>query len=300
MPKLFESLLGQPLNSLNAEGLCDLIRRSHGESSNLEIKEYSSNWKPGILKNVSAFLNSDGGVIIGGLSDAYTLAAFPPNINNQQIHNVINDTISPKPIGIDINSLPCEGGNVWIIEVPKSVYKPHMFQGSDEKRYYFRSGTSTLVADHWMVKLMFESKIKAILDGCFDVISVSSTSGNFISARINFIIKNLSYAVVAREITLALFTQSGADVSNILNSARFVIWNEQTTAQLTLDRPVHKGLGSSNSFNLTINIDEIALGEPVLTAKFGSVDSVLYETNLSLVINEDGPHLVPSDCKECE
>ncbi|WP_017494726.1 helix-turn-helix domain-containing protein [Flavobacterium sp. WG21] len=115
-----------------------------------------------ISKDVSAFANSDGGVIIYGVKeyDEVDKSHLPEKIqpidgneySKEWLEQIINSTISPKIHNIIIT--PVQTGNIkdnlviYVVEIPKSTTAHQM----KDKRYYRRYNFQSIPMDDWEIK----------------------------------------------------------------------------------------------------------------------------------------------------
>lgn len=103
-----------------------------------------------ICKDVSAFANSDGGMIIYGIREDEN-GHFPKNIdagvdnkiiNKEWLENSINSNINPKIEGVIIKQISVsDEASAFVVSIPKSYRAPHQ-EGSKRvyyKRYNFKS-----------------------------------------------------------------------------------------------------------------------------------------------------------------
>lgn len=96
-----------------------------------------------IAKDVSAFANSDGGLIIYGIvEEGHLPVSIDGGINHKQysrewLEQVLVSNISPIIDGVEINQIPLsDGKSAYSVYVPKSSRGPH--QERQERRYYKR------------------------------------------------------------------------------------------------------------------------------------------------------------------
>jgi hypothetical protein len=124
-----------------------MIRDQVQESIHLDYKAskaISPKERDEIAKDVSAFANSDGGVLIYGVEEDKA-AHLPVRIDDgvddtvcsrEWIENTITSRISPKIDDVRVLPLPVlPGKSVYVISIPRSFRGPH--QASD-KRFYKR------------------------------------------------------------------------------------------------------------------------------------------------------------------
>lgn len=123
-----------------------------------------------ISKDISSFANSDGGIIIYGISEYQDGTKHLPeqidpidrnNFSKETLEQIINSRISPKIHGIII--YPVTIGNeddntvVYVVEIPKSQTA---HQASD-KRYYRRYNFQSIAMEDWEVKDIINRQNKA-------------------------------------------------------------------------------------------------------------------------------------------
>lgn len=85
-----------------------------------------------LISDVSAFANSSGGDLIYGIdedgeSQAAALVPQPGNMDEEarRIQDVLMNNIEPRVPGLQVQSVPVEGGFVLVIRVPQSWAGPH-------------------------------------------------------------------------------------------------------------------------------------------------------------------------------
>jgi hypothetical protein len=127
-----------------------LISGSVAESLELDYKaslalERSEHQKKELSKDVSAFANSAGGVLIYGIlekenrvADSIDKGSDPGDISREWIDQVITSTIHPRIAGLRIHQVPlnrCSPGKVaYVVEIPPG-HTAHM---ASDNRYYKR------------------------------------------------------------------------------------------------------------------------------------------------------------------
>ncbi len=131
---------------IKREDLELLIQQQVQESIHLDYKRsdaLSKARQKEIPKDVSAFANSDGGMIIYGIEESGHLPVRVdegiPNstVTREWIEQTILSNISPRVEGIQIQQIPLDASNsVYCISIPKSYRAPH--QERARKRYYKR------------------------------------------------------------------------------------------------------------------------------------------------------------------
>lgn len=116
-----------------------LIETQAEESTYLDFKaagalEKTNEKRAEIAKDVSAFANSDGGIIIYGINEENHVASNFSFIDGNEytkewIERVINDGIQRRITGIHIFPIRVNGDikqTVYVVKIPRSANSPHM------------------------------------------------------------------------------------------------------------------------------------------------------------------------------
>lgn len=144
--------------------LKDLINNEVEENLHLDYKSAGSlskedKKKAEITKDVSAFANSDGGIIVYGIQEVdnkpNSFSFVDGNeITKEWLENIIN-IIQPRINGIDIFPIRHEGNleeTVYLVKIPKSDDAPHM---AKDKKYYKRFNFCSEPMEDYEVKDLF-------------------------------------------------------------------------------------------------------------------------------------------------
>lgn len=128
--------------------ILDLINTQAEESVHLDFKasgalEKTDEKRTELAKDVSAFANSDGGIIIYGINEnnhvASSLSFVDGNIFTKEwIERIINNGIQKRIHGIEIFPIRFDGDinkTVYVIRIPRSSDSPHMCV---KKHIYYR------------------------------------------------------------------------------------------------------------------------------------------------------------------
>jgi hypothetical protein len=142
---------GKDLKDLHLSDIQFLINEKIDESQNLDYTQPSSDPEKdcdGVAKEVSGFLNTDGGIVIYGVSERREEEhCYPDRIiwstsTKEWFENMLDSRIQPWDERIRIRRIeneqnPTEG--IFVIEVPKSNNPPHMFNHVYYQRLNFKA-----------------------------------------------------------------------------------------------------------------------------------------------------------------
>lgn len=142
-----------------------LIENNAEESVHLEFKAAEAlgkddKKKSEIAKDVSAFANSDGGIIVYGIEEqnhkAYALSYIDGNTYTKEwLEQVIQDNIQRRIEGLEIFPIRDNGDitkSIYIVKIPRSSNTPHM---SADKCYYKRNNFRSVKMEEYEVRDLF-------------------------------------------------------------------------------------------------------------------------------------------------
>jgi hypothetical protein len=137
----------------------------HLDYKSIDSLGHDGRKKSELSKDVSAFANSDGGIIIYGVTETENKPVKfdnkPSTVDREWIENVINSTIQNKIDNLLIHPLTLDDGNqIFVIEVPKSLRAPHM---AKDNRYYKRYNFSSVPMEHYEIEDIRNRKEKALI-----------------------------------------------------------------------------------------------------------------------------------------
>lgn len=148
--------------------ILDLIENEIEESIYLEFKAgaalgRSDNKRKEISKDVSAFANSDGGVIIYGLNEknhiAHSLSFVDGNeFTKEWLEQIISSSIQRKISDLKIVPVRFENNiekTVYIVKIPKSFETPHMCK---ENRFYRRYNFESVQMEEYEIRELYNRK----------------------------------------------------------------------------------------------------------------------------------------------
>ena len=148
------------------------------ETSNLEFKSGDVEIND-IFKEITAFLNTEGGLLIIGApieskeqigkktirycQGEITYSKFQ---SKDWLYQKIFSNITPSPTEIYIKELSNTNGNLFLIEIPQSSAPPH--QSNSDGRYYIRIDNEAKPAPHGLVQALFEKRNKPQLSALLE------------------------------------------------------------------------------------------------------------------------------------
>lgn len=140
------------------ERIKELVSSKVEENLHLDYKRLQSlTDTKEISKDISAFANSDGGVVIYGVIEKNntpeqiddSLEQF--NKSKEWLENVVTSNINPIIDGVIITPInnPDSGNQLFVIEVPMSARAPHM---ANDRRYYKRFNFKSQPMEHYEIE----------------------------------------------------------------------------------------------------------------------------------------------------
>jgi hypothetical protein len=143
----------------NAEDLARLIADQVHESVGLDYKAagalgQANNQKLEVGKDVSAFANSAGGVLVYGMTEnGHVPAAIDPvtaaPLSKEWLENVIISNVQPRIDGLHVNPIQIAAGRyVYVVTVPQS----HAAHQASDHRYYKRFNFQSVPMEDYEVR----------------------------------------------------------------------------------------------------------------------------------------------------
>ena len=149
----------------NINDITALVYNEAEESVHLDFKAAGSlskddKKKVEIAKDVSAFANSDGGIIVYGIEEkdhkAHALSYIDGNTYTKEwLEQVIQDNIQRRIDGLEIFPIREEGNvakSIYVVKIPRSSNTPHM---SADKCYYKRNNFRSVKMEEYEVRDLF-------------------------------------------------------------------------------------------------------------------------------------------------
>lgn len=118
------------------------------ESSNIDFKEKLELKKPKTwLKSVSAFANTNGGILLFGIRDVDREAIGLENIiqDSEKVSQLINEKISPLP-RYELNSFVEADKDFLEVKIGDGPKTPYYYVSDGRKEAYIRAGNESILA----------------------------------------------------------------------------------------------------------------------------------------------------------
>lgn len=253
---LSELIFGKKLNEISLSDLQEFFSVEQEESSMLEFKTGDTRIDS-IYKEICAFLNTEGGVIIIGTP---TEGKSKPSEVSQKTFNKgsltysdfrnkdwliqkITSNISPPPVGIKIQEFLTEEGNHFIIDVAQSMTPPH--QCNSNGAYYIRMEREAKAAPHGIVEALFFRRQKPKLDIKLSMETNDDDETVYLNAQINnassFPTEKTSYMITFMNVEAVFFD----DNENPIKSNNGVVNHQHTSTSV-----LWKGLSLNLKFKI--------------------------------------------------
>lgn len=159
-----EIIFGKQLYNIEFEDIVNFFKEEQEENSILEFKSGDVSLET-IFKEVCAFLNTEGGILIIGspkekrngekkvCSGELTNSSFN---NKDWLSQKITSNIQTSPSGIQIIECEKDGVKIFICEIKQSLNPPH--QCSSDGKYYIRLEAEAKFAPHGIVLALFNKR----------------------------------------------------------------------------------------------------------------------------------------------
>ncbi|HRG18647.1 MAG TPA: ATP-binding protein [Flavobacterium lutivivi] len=161
------------LEEYDIETIKSFIDNEIEESIHIEFKSSGAlskkdNEKKEVSKDVSAFANSDGGIIIYGIEEknhkAHAFSWIDGNeFTKEWLEQIISSTVNRNIPDLKIypirnNSKITE--SIYVVQIPISIDAPHM---SRDKKYYRRFNFESVAMEEYEVRQLYGRKVKSKL-----------------------------------------------------------------------------------------------------------------------------------------
>jgi len=170
MSEFCKLLLGKDIYDLDENDLIDFFKNEQEETNTLEFKSGKVDISK-LCKEICAFLNTEGGLIIVGAPEE-TKKTIKKNIykvckgeltssqfnDKDWLYKKIYSRITPVPTKLKIQEINGKVKKYFVIEVNQSYNPPHQLDA--EGRYYIRIEREAKPAPHGIIKSLFDKRQK--------------------------------------------------------------------------------------------------------------------------------------------
>jgi predicted HTH transcriptional regulator len=172
------------------EDILSLIKDEVEESIYLDFKESgalgkSDGIRKEISKDIAAFANSDGGIIIYGIKEenhiAHSLSFIDGNVFTKEwLEQIITSNIQRHIPELQIIPLRFENSiekTIYIVKIPKSLETPHI---SKDKRFYKRFNFESVAMEEYEIRQLYGRKIKSkLIINYYNIVETESVDDKF-------------------------------------------------------------------------------------------------------------------------
>jgi hypothetical protein len=257
-------LFGKYLDGLTFADIETFFKEPKEESSQVEFKVGLVK-QDDIHKEVCAFLNTEGGIIIIGtpkegrsetdgrvkVCQGQLIPVPSSSFESESLMRSIYTNITPMPPKIGVKAISTTEGQVIILVVPQSGTPPH--QVNSKGVYYIRLDREAKSAPHGLVEALFQKRYRPELDIS---VSVRKIESRINSGRLEVCLVNLGTAT-AESVTLVVQGYGLKGVSGhagIFKEFRHFDESAQSTFEAG-DRILVKGIDFTGSVTLEYFFD---------------------------------------------
>lgn len=275
-----KQFFGKSLNEITYEDIEVYFEEEREESNILEFKSgqndkasFDDTLTKKIIRAISSFLNSEGGLLIWGSPRDVAKdkgdrkvkvaqgALYPNKVYNKkdQLLNKIIRSISYMPTGVKLVILKKDADFVYVFEVQESSSKPHQY----DSQYLIRLDGQTLPAPHYLVDSMFKAIKQPELDGRI-IFSEWLRQGKNLIINFAVVIENRSIFVNETNLSYQLVAHPG----HFFNSSEGLYFS-------TKHDVLHYGRPWLNNHKLVVSLPKaVKLDKIALTLAFGGEKGV--------------------------
>lgn len=299
-----KEILQKPIDQITEQDLVGYFQQERDETLFLEFKSYTDRAEDnrgrdakaaekvrGVVKAISAFLNSSGGLVIWGAPESVevsrdkkkvkicqgALAPVPTYYDRDAFISKIVSQISPLPQGIRMQPIEVGGGYVYLFEMGESQNKPHQFDG----RYYVRTDTRTDAAPHhWVYALCRQVRVPELALNLKANPSLNSIHDENITFSVIAEIQNTTELVNDYDIYFKAQTLNGGIKKSHLGDAASSLLFADVTKILSHGLPVEL------TFFIDIKKQRYPEGQPSITIWFGGKNSIVKKVSHQVIFSD--------------
>lgn len=205
-------------NEIDSQSIVDFVERRIEENLNLDYKDIRSfSDFDELSKDVSAFANSEGGLIILGAREEMegkgeNIKIFPKvitwgdkSLSKEKLENSLVSKIHPRIEGLKIVPVRKKDGSViFLIEIPQGDNPPYM---ASDYRYYKRLNFRRVPMEHYEVADLFGKRKKPLLTLIPSLGNIEIKNGSY-RCRLNLGLINKGKAVAKYTLFTASFSNA--------------------------------------------------------------------------------------------
>ncbi|MBT34105.1 MAG: ATP-binding protein [Thalassobius sp.] len=161
------------LETYSIETIQSFIDNEIEESIHIEFKSgealsKNDSKKKEVSKDVSAFANSDGGIIVYGLKESNHKASELSFINGNEfskewLEQIISTTINRNIPSLKIHPIRVSNDilkSIYVVQIPSSIDAPHQCR---DKRFYRRYNFESVPMEEYEIRQLYGRKVKSKL-----------------------------------------------------------------------------------------------------------------------------------------
>lgn len=315
---------GKPLDNLEYNDIVNYFAEPKQETETIEFKSYHpqamfDKGLQGVIRGISAFLNSSGGILIWGAPNGQKVQGQAEDVfvgslspvtelqGKDRLINKISSAIVPLPVGIKVNILESNGTYIYVFEVQESIYKPHQY----DTRYFVRLDGQTKPAPHYLVDALMKQVTYPNLNGVikFHPMSYDDAGSHLLPITIG--IFNFSELQNEEQISFRLLCIGGYFQRS--RTARVIPSRPRAEYEMGGQELVYEGFadvlhfGTPRTYNDTLVVNRETLRENksqlILLLSFGGRKSPAKTTSYTLdfgrqIIRPETPDMLISEAKE--
>lgn len=190
-----EKIFGKLPSEVTLNDIKEYFSSPQEESSIIEFKSGEVEIND-IFKEITAFLNTEGGLLIIGAPRETKQILGKNSIkicvgdltysnfkNKDWLYQKIASNIVPFPTDLKIEEYLTELGNVFLIDIPQSLNPPH--QSSADGKYYLRLERDAKPAPHGIVQALFNKRRVPILSAEINIQKIDENRDKVIVRIVN-------------------------------------------------------------------------------------------------------------------